>query len=200
MKFVDSVLVVDGQSPDGTASVAEGAGATVICQKGRGKGDALRMAFDAIAADIYVTIDGDGTYNALEIPQLLNPLLNQKADMVIGSRFLGSRERGAISVMNLLGNRVFNFFINLFYTRRHMARITDSQSGFRAFHKSMLTHIDLCSHGFEIETELTVQAIKQRTRIKDVPIEYRRRTGGLSKLNSILDGFRLLHTLFTCLW
>lgn len=189
--FTQHVIVVDGFSHDGTDQIADKAGATVMFQEGEGKGMALRTVFNKIKGDIYVTIDGDATYDALEMGTIIQPILKNEADMVIGSRLQGWMEPGSISTMNIIGNRIFNLFINLLFD----GQITDSQSGFRAMNQETVDRLQLTSKGFEVETEMTIQALKRKLRIHEVPITYIRRTGSPSKLNSLKAGASILKTI-----
>lgn len=190
-QFAHRVVVVDGYSEDGTSKMARGAGAEVILQEGKGKGMALRTAFNRIEADIYVIIDGDATYDALEMERIVQPLLKGKADMVVGSRLKGKLEKGSISKVNIIGNRLFNFLINLLFD----GEITDSQSGYRAVNRKAVENFDLSSEGFEVETEMTINALKYRLRIVEVPITYGRRKGSPSKLSSFKAGSRILKSI-----
>jgi glycosyltransferase involved in cell wall biosynthesis len=192
--FVHNVVVVDGYSHDETCALARMAGSEVIYQEGKGKGMALRTAFERVEADIYVTIDGDATYDAGEMDQLIHPLLEGVADMVIGSRLRGKMEQGSISRVHIAGNRLFNFFIN----RLFGGRITDSQSGFRAVSRRVLECLTLSAHGFEIETELTVKALQSGFTILEMPITYGTRRGTASKLSALRDGARIMTTILSC--
>ncbi len=188
---VRRVIVVDGHSDDDTSKMAWDAGAEVILQDGRGKGMALRTVFNKIHSSVYVIIDGDATYDALEMGKIVQPIIDGEADMVIGSRLKGVMEKGAISRLHIIGNRLFNFLINSLYS----GRITDSQSGFRAMSRRTVESLNLSSKGFEVETEITVQALKSGLRVKEVPITYVRRKGTRSKLNSFKAGSRILKTI-----
>lgn len=190
-QFVHRVIVVDGYSRDGTPERAFKAGADVIFQEGMGKGNALRTVFDKIYGDIYVIIDGDATYDAREMGKIIKPILDDRADMVIGSRLAGKMEKGSISKVNRFGNWFFNALINLLYH----AAITDSQSGFRAIKREAIEDLNLTSEGFEVETEMTIKAIKLGLRIEEVPISYARRRGTASKLSAIKAGSKILRTI-----
>lgn len=191
-QFAHRVVVVDGFSEDDTCKMALESGAEVIFQEGEGKGMALRTIFNKVDGDIYVVIDGDATYDALEMGKVVQPLLEGEADMVIGSRLKGEMEEGSISRINKLGNRLFNYIINSFFD----GKITDSQSGFRAMSRKAVESLNLSSKGFEVETEMTVKALKQGLRVSEIPITYRRRRGSPSKLNSFKAGSRILRTIF----
>lgn len=194
-KFSNRVVVVDGYSDDGTPELAFKAGADVIFQEGEGKGNALRTVFNKIYGDIYIIIDGDGTYDATEIDRIIKPILEKKADLVVGSRLSGIMEKGSISKMNRLGNHFFNFLINIFFK----GNITDSQSGFRAINRNAVETMELTSEGFEIETEITIKALKSGLRIQEIPISYSSRRGSPSKLSSFKAGFRILRTILNSL-
>lgn len=190
--FVHRVVVVDGYSQDNTFETAWNAGADVIYQDGDGKGMALRTAFEKLYADIYITIDGDATYDANEMGKIIQPILDQEADMVVGSRLGGRMEQGSISKINQIGNNLFNFLINLFFG----GEITDSQSGFRAFNRRVIDGLTLSSQSFEVETELTIKTLLRGLKIKEVPISYCKRRGTPSKLSSLKAGSRILKTIF----
>ena len=190
-QFVHRVIVVDGYSEDGTSEMASKAGADVIFQDGKGKGTALRTALNKIYGDIYVTIDGDATYDPLEMEKILKPIIEGEADMVVGSRLKGMMEKGSISKLNKIGNKLFNFLINTFFH----GNITDSQSGFRALNRGAVESLQLTSEGFEIETEMTVKCLKLGLKIMEVPISYMRRRGSQTKLNAFKAGSKILKTI-----
>jgi glycosyltransferase involved in cell wall biosynthesis len=192
--FVHQIVVIDGFSQDLTFETAAKTGVDVIYQEGTGKGLALRTGLDRFDADIYVTIDGDATYDPEEMGKLLRPILDDDADMVIGSRLAGTIEHGSISRINTLGNRVFNFLINWFFG----GPITDSQSGFRAFNRRVVDAFTLSSQSFEIETELTVKALQHGFRVLEIPITYGKRRGTPSKLSALNAGSRIFRTILTC--
>jgi glycosyltransferase involved in cell wall biosynthesis len=192
--YVDRVVVIDGHSHDNTCAQARQAGCDVMYQEGKGKGMALRTALARIDADIYVIIDGDATYDATEMSKLLRPVLDGDADMVIGSRLQGKMECGSISTLNIMGNHLFNLLINYLFD----GRITDSQSGFRAFHRRVVADLSLSSQGFEIETELTVKALQRGLTILDIPITYRTRRGTPTKLSAFRAGSRIVATILAC--
>jgi dolichol-phosphate mannosyltransferase len=192
-QYVHRVIIVDGYSKDDTCTYAREEGAEILYQKGRGKGMALRTAFNQVKGDIYIIIDGDATYDAMEIGKLLQPVLNDKADMVVGSRLRGKLEPGSISRVNKFGNRLFNFLINSL----HQGNITDSQSGFRVLNKKAVHCLELSSTGFEVETEITIKALRKGLRILEVPITYARRRGTSSKLNSLKAGSQIIKTIIS---
>ncbi len=192
--LTDLTVVVDGNSSDNTITIAKDSGAEILTQEGRGKGMAIQTALEKIDGDIYVIIDGDATYDASEMNAVISPILKGEVDMVIGSRLLGQMEVGSISRTHLFGNRLFNALINLL----NHSNITDSQSGFRAIDGQALKNLRLSTNGFEIETEITVRALRNGLRVKEVPISYKGRRGTSSKLNGFGAGMKILRTILRC--
>ena len=141
-----SVLVIDGGSTDHTVDICKSENARVIRQKGKGKGNAMKEAAEYSNADVLVFIDGDGTYSISDLGSLLEPIFTDKADMVVGSRILGKREKGSISTLNMLGNKLFNKTINFAVH----SELTDSLSGYRAMRKRIFDELILFSFNFEI--------------------------------------------------
>jgi glycosyltransferase involved in cell wall biosynthesis len=193
-KLVDKVVVVDGHSDDETPEMAKIYGAEVLVQEGFGKGMAIRTAFKKVDEDILVIIDGDSTYDASEIDSLVQPILRDEADMVVGSRLIGKMEEGAMTSFHRLGNNGFNALINLL-TGSH---ITDSQSGFRVIKGVWARSLSLVSTSFEVETEITMKALKHGLRITEIPISYRKRVKTVSKLSGFRAGWRILKTIIRC--
>ena len=186
-----SILVIDGGSTDRTVDICKRRNVRFLVQKGKGKGNAMREAVDHSEADVVVFIDGDGTYSPSDLGLLLEPLLDGKSDMVVGSRILGKRERGAISIFNTLGNRLFNRAINF----AMKSSITDSLSGYRALYKKTFSNLILFSDSFEIEVEITVEALAKGYRVLEVPINYSIRKGSDTKLDPFGDGVKISKTL-----
>ncbi|MDI6885698.1 MAG: S-layer glycoprotein N-glycosyltransferase AglJ [archaeon] len=184
-----NILVIDGNSTDSTREIAKREGARVEVQRGKGKGTAVRQALELIEEEIIVIIDGDGTYSPSEVRTLLAPILNNEAEHVIGNRF---GFRGAFSLSHRVGNWILNKVFGLGYG----VKLNDILSGYRALTKDCLREMNLKKEGFEIETEMAVESVKRGIRIREVPIRYERRKG-VSKLNFIRDGVRILYTLYT---
>ena len=192
-QMVHRVVVVDGHSEDATCEIASKSGAEVLLQDGMGKGAALRTVFNKIEEDICVILDGDATYDPLEIEQIIKPILDDEADMVVGSRLMGKMEDGAITRVNKVGNRLFNFLINSCFK----GNVTDSQSGYRALNRKTFESLNLSSNGFEVETEMTIKALKHGFKVKEIPITYLRRKGTPSKLNSVKAGSNIFKMILT---
>lgn len=183
------IYVIDGGSTDATFERAENAGAEVLNQTlNGGKGDAMREALETIGADYYVMIDGDGTYDPSEVDKLLEPLIDGRAEHVIGLR--KDREKGSIPLFNRIGNRFFNRLTS-FATGKE---VNDMLSGYRAFTKNSVNYYGFTSPGFGIETEMTLSTLEANLPVEEVEISYSERIGE-SKLNPVEDGWRIFKTL-----
>lgn len=183
------VLVVDNGSTDQTAQIAREKEATVITEPRRGKGRAVRTAFEQVRADFVFMLDSDYTYPATYIPDMLK-LLNQGYSVVIGSRLKGKREKGAISGWNMIGNQVLTLMAKILYR----ARISDLCTGYWGFRGEVIPKLNLSAEGFNLEAELFSQVAKKGYRIGEVPIHYRCRPS-TSKLSSIKAGLSIARTL-----
>jgi len=183
------VLVVDNGSTDQTAQIAREKGATVIIEPRRGKGRAVRTAFEQVSADFVFMLDSDYTYPATYIPDMLK-LLNQGYFVVIGSRLKGQREKGAISRLNIIGNHLLTLMANILYR----AKISDLCTGYWGFRGEVIPGLNLSTTGFNLEAELFSQVARKGYRIGEVPINYRRRSSP-SKLHSIKAGLSIARTL-----
>jgi len=185
------VLVVDNGSTDQTAQIAREKGATVITEARRGKGRAVRTAFEQVNADFVFMLDSDYTYPATYVPDILK-LLEQGYSVVIGSRLKGKREKGAISSLNIIGNHLLTLMANILYR----ARISDVCTGYWGFKGEVIPKLNLSATGFNLEAELLSQVAKNGYRIGEVPIHYRCRPSP-SKLHSIKAGLSIGRTLIT---
>jgi dolichol-phosphate mannosyltransferase len=164
------VLVVDGKSHDRTRELAAKRGARVIIQEGRGKGKGVRQALSEIKTDYLFMLDADGTYPPKYIVDMLT-YLDRGYDVVLGSRFDGEMEDGAMSTINYIGNRLLTTLANMLYG----TRISDVCTGLWGFSKRALDNLHLNSNRFEIEAELFSTYVKANYRIAEIPIRYRRR-------------------------
>jgi dolichol-phosphate hexosyltransferase len=184
------ILVVDGHSTDGTDTIAKSRGAEVIYQKGKGYGNALKSGFlfakRQLNAKIIVMMDADLTYDPKDIPRLVGPILENKADMVVGNRFAGM-QKGAMSLVNRIGNRMLSLFAKLAFG----LNVYDSQSGMRAFKSELLDQMNLVAVGMPFAMEMLAEAISIKAKISEAPISYSARVGE-TKLNPIKDGARIL--------
>jgi glycosyltransferase involved in cell wall biosynthesis len=190
----DDLLIVDGNSLDRTVEHAKESGANVMVQNGRGKGDALRQAFNYadLDGDVVVIMDADGSMNPREVPLLIKAL-ELGVDLAKGSRFLSYGRSEDLSLTRRIGNQFFLLLVNLFWS----ADYTDLCYGFAAFRKDAVEKLGprLRSKNFEIETEVFVKAKKLGLKVIEVPSVEFRRQYGKSNLSSFLDGFRILTTI-----
>ena len=185
-----TVYVYDNGSDDDTARVAEAAGARVRREPMRGKGNVVRRMFADVEADIFIMVDGDGTYDAASAPAMVDALCAQHLDMVCGKR-VESAEL-AYRSGHRFGNRMLTGLVAWLFGDR----VTDILSGYRVMSRRFVKSFPALSSGFEIETELTVHALDLRAPVAEVPTPYGARTAGSSsKLNTYRDGWRILRTI-----
>jgi glycosyltransferase involved in cell wall biosynthesis len=188
-----SIYVFDNCCSDRTAQIAAKCGACVILEPRIGKGFVVESMLDSIKADFYVLVDGDDTYPAERVHDLLNPLLAAKADMVVGAR-LSQYTDESFRTMHVFGNRLVRGLVNLIFR----ASLTDIMSGYRTFNSKVVQRIPIISSGFEVETELTIQMLYYKLKIIEISIPYRERPqGSTSKLRTVPDGIRVLWKLFS---
>jgi glycosyltransferase involved in cell wall biosynthesis len=184
------VYVYDNNSQDGTAEIARRAGAVVRREPLQGKGNVVRRMFADVEADVYVLVDGDGTYDAEAAPRLVERLLQEDLDMVTGVRVADSA--GAYRLGHEFGNRMLTGLVASIFGDR----CADMLSGYRAFSRRFVKSFPALAAGFEIETELTVHALELRMSIADVQTRYgSREAGSTSKLHTIRDGLRIGATI-----
>ncbi|MDX2171043.1 MAG: glycosyltransferase family 2 protein [Deltaproteobacteria bacterium] len=187
------VLVVDDGSTDDTERVASAAGARVLrLAANAGKGSAVRRGLPEARGEVIVLIDGDGQDDPLEIPRLLEAL-QPGVDLVVGSRFIGQFEPGAITPVNHWGNRFLTAVINVLFG----TRLTDTQAGFKAVRVKTLQQLNLSAHRFDIEVDLLLGVLRAGGRIVEVPVSRAPRQHGRSRLNSLIDGARILRRIVT---
>ena len=185
------IIVMDDGSVDETRLTAMKYKATVLSNgNNRGKGYALKKGIQNANGNILITMDADGSHRPEDIPKLLVPLLNG-ADVVFGSRFIGKREHDSTKKLHIFGNKLFNLIIVLLTGRR----VTDSQTGFRAYKKKIIKEIEITSNGYEVETELTVKSLKNGYIIHEEPITFERRKDGSSHLNPLFDGIKIFKAI-----
>lgn len=185
-----SVYVFDNASTDRTAQMAREAGATVIFSKTPGKGNVIRHMFADIDADYYIMADGDSTYPAEYAVALLDALIGKSADMVVGRRTTPPElHPAAYRPMHILGNKIVCWLIARTFGRG----ITDVFSGYRGFTKRFVKTVPLHSRGFEIELEMTLQALSLGYDIAEIDVPYGvRPSGSTSKLDTYRDGLLVL--------
>ena len=186
-----AIYVFDNNSSDQTAARAQAAGAEVFYERRQGKGYVTQSMFRLVDADVYVIVDGDGTYPADAVHRLLGPVLSDEADMVVGSR-LHAESQSEFKQLNALGNRLVLAVLNLIFR----VKLTDILSGYRAFNRKFVKRLPLFGGGFEIETELTIKAIERGFRIVEIPINLTHRPpGSHSKIKFFRDGVIIINTI-----
>ncbi|MBT5435764.1 MAG: glycosyltransferase, partial [Rhodospirillaceae bacterium] len=187
-----AVHVYDNNSTDETARIAREHGAQIHHETRQGKGNVVRRMFADIDADLYVLVDGDGTYDADSAPRLVAHLLEHRLDMVIGSRVAGQGE--AYRRGHVMGNRMLTGLV----ARLFGHRLQDMLSGYRVFSRRFVKTFPALARGFETETELTVHALTLRMPFAEIETPYGERPeGSSSKLNTWRDGFHILFAIFT---
>ena len=185
-----TVYVYDNNSTDQTVREARTAGATVRRERLQGKGHVVRRMFADIDADVYVLVDGDDTYDADAAPKMLEMLVDRQLDMVIGARYGG--DRTAYRPGHRFGNVVLTSLVTWAFGRG----VTDLLSGYRVFSRRFVKSFPALSSGFETETEFTVHALALNMPVQEVRAGYRpRNAGSLSKLNTVMDGMRILRAI-----
>jgi glycosyltransferase involved in cell wall biosynthesis len=185
-----TVYVYDNNSRDRTAQVAREAGAEVRTERRQGKGHVVRRMFADIDADIYVLVDGDATYDAPSAPRMIELLLADRLDMVVGLRV--DQEQAAYR----MGHRTGNWMLTSFLAEVFGQAFRDILSGYRVFSRRFVKSFPVLSDGFEIETELSVHALELALPVAEIETPYcARPDGSVSKLNTWRDGFRILSTI-----
>lgn len=190
-KFSSEVIVYDDGSEDETSSIARGSGAVTIRDPvNRGYGAAIGALFQTAksrGADIMITLDSDGQHDPDQIPLLLEPIIGNSADIVIGSRFLKQGDAQKVPRYRSFGIKA----ITKVTCVASYGNITDAQSGFRAYNRSALSRIDLFEEGMEVSTEILLKAKEKDLRIAEVPITIRYRAGRTSSQNPLVHGIRV---------
>ena len=187
------IYVYDNNSNDGTAQIAEEAGAVVRYEYQQGKGNVIRRMFREIDADCYIMVDGDDTYPAEYGRQMADLVLEKKTDMVVGDRLSSTYFEENKRPFHNFGNSLVRSSINRLFN----TNIRDIMTGYRAFSYLFVKSFPVLSKGFEIETEMSIHAVEKNMRIENVIIEYRDRPeGSESKLDTYSDGFKVLGTIF----
>ncbi len=194
-----ALYVVNNRSSDNTEAIARatlfdlGCKGAVINEWRRGKGNAIRRAFHDIEADIYVLADADLTYPADRVRDLIQPIIEGWADMVVGDR----HSAGHYAVENKrhlhnFGNKLVQWLVNILFD----SALIDIMSGYRTFSRSFVKSYPILVEGFEIETDMTLHALDKRFQIVEIPIEYKDRPAeSVSKLNTYRDGARVIFTI-----
>ena len=187
-----TVYVYDNNSSDGTAKAAAKAGAVVRSERQQGKGHVVRRMFADVDADVYVMADGDLTYDPRAAPKMVDMLLAEQLDMVVGTRL--HEEKLAYRGGHVIGNKLFTGLLSGLFGRS----FSDIFSGYRIFSRRFVKSFPVLSSGFEIETEISVHALELRMPVGEMETSYAARPeGSESKLSTWSDGWRILKTIAT---
>ncbi len=194
------IYVIDNNSKDKTNEIARKTLKKLKCKGGvifegrQGKAFAVRRAFQTIDADIYVMADADLTYPAEELNKLLQPVIDDEADMVVGDRLTkGDYFEENKRPFHNFGNKLVIKIINMLFK----SDIKDAMTGYRVFSKKFVKNLPVLSKGFEIETEITLHTLDKRFRLLEIPVDYKDRIeGSVSKLKTYSDGFRVIKIIF----
>lgn len=190
------IYVFDNASTDRTAEVARGFGVQVVLSPRRGKGNVIKHMFESVEADVYLMLDGDDTYFAKDAPAILKEFNEKHLDMVIGDRARHFDDPQLFRRFHTQGNNV----ITLAISRIFKNEVRDIFSGYRAFSRDFVKNLPLKAEGFDIEAEMTLQALSKRYRVGSVEIAYGARPlGSQSKLDTFTDGFLVIKTVLTIL-
>src|SRR5262249_29378085 len=185
------IYVFDNNSSDETIKEARAAGAHLAFERRQGKGYVVQRMFSDVEADVYVMVDGDGTYPAAKVHELIAPVLTAAADMVVGSRMMG-QSKSDFRALNWIGNRLFLSAINALFG----VRLSDVLSGYRAFNRKFVKNVPLLSGGFETEAEITIKALARGYEIIEIPVDLAGRPeGSFSKIRIVQDGWLILNTI-----
>lgn len=198
--FAAEVLaVVDPRSKDRTAAVAAEAGARVVLDRGRGKGQAIRMSIDEVRTAVIVFVDADGSHDPEDVPKLVQPILDDTADHVSASRLKGGSSElhgGFDEFFRLTGSSFITACIN----HRFGVRLSDSQNGFRAIRTDVARNLGLTSDSTTIEQEMIIRSLGLGYRVDEVPSHEHKRKFGESHISVRKAALRYVWNFVTCLW
>ena len=195
--FLFTIYVYDNNSNDNTSEIVQSILTDNIVyrkESQQGKGHVVRRMFREIDADCYILVDGDDTYYAEDVLQMINGIVNEKYDMIIGNRLSKNYFKENKRIFHSFGNRLVSKLINTLFK----SNIIDIMTGYRAFSKKYVKTAGVLAQGFELETEITILALDGFYKIKEIPVNYKDRIfGSTSKLNTYSDGSLVLKTIFT---
>ncbi len=192
--YTNNILVVDGHSTDETVSVVEKKNVKYILDNQKGKGDALRIGVSHSTEDIIVFIDGDGSHNISDIPHLIKPIVEGKADLVVGSRILGGSDELHGTFNKFIRNTGTNFLAVL-VNKKWKTELSDIENGFRAIRRRTFDQIGLSTQGFTVEQEMVIKCLKKGFKVYEIASHEFARKSGQSKLKT-RQGFKFLLHFF----
>ncbi len=193
--FVNEIVIVDDDSMDGTREILEDFKSNrmirvILHDKNMGKGAAVRTGINAVKGDLIIIQDADLEYDPRDYPKLLQPIQENIADVVYGSRFLGGARR-PIHFWNMVANKILIFTTNILYNNI----LSDMETGYKLFKKNMVKDLQIKANGFDFEPEFTAKLLKRRIRIYEVPIRFNPRLYSEGKKIKLTDAFHAMWTL-----
>jgi glycosyltransferase involved in cell wall biosynthesis len=192
LPFAQQLIVIDDGSTDGTAAAVQAyEGVLLLRQENRGKGAALRAGIPHVDGDVVVVQDADLEYDPNDVPALIEPILDGRADVVYGSRLSGGRPQRAYLFWHRAGNRLLSLVAGVLFN----TTLSDMETGYKAFRADVLASLELRENGFGIEPEITGRICKQHLRIYELPVSYYGRTYEEGKKITWRDGFRAIWVL-----
>jgi glycosyltransferase involved in cell wall biosynthesis len=192
LPFAQQLIVIDDGSTDGTAAAVQAyEGVLLLRQENRGKGAALRAGIPHVDGDVVVVQDADLEYDPNDVPALIEPILDGRADVVYGSRLSGGRPQRAYLFWHRAGNRLLSLVAGVLFN----TTLSDMETGYKAFRADVLASLELRENGFGIEPEITGRICKQHLRIYELPVSYYGRTYDEGKKITWRDGFRAIWVL-----
>jgi dolichol-phosphate mannosyltransferase len=197
--YSSDILVVDGHSTDDTAAIARSLGTKVIFDHRKGKGEAIRTAIDYLTREITVFIDADGSHDPDDIPALVHPILEGRADHVSGSRLIGGSSElhgGFDECFRLMGSSLITACIN----HRFKVKLSESQNGFRAIRTEVLRSLTLEENITTIEQEMIIKTLKKGYRMAEIPAHEHKRKAGYSKIDVKKVAFRYVYSMIKYLY